>query len=178
VKYIIIDLELNQRNYKTKLNGLKNEIIEIGAIKLNSKLELVNKFQCFIKPTVIKELNKHVKEVTRIVESDLDNAKSFPFVMSQFKNWIGGEQCVLFQWSNADYNELISSCKYFNLSTNWIPVSIDLQEIYCKIYSLSKQISLAKAIQRFEPNNNFNRHSALYDAITTYKILKYLLIKN
>ena len=53
LKYIIFDLEWdNFYNYKTK-NSI-NEIIEIGAVKLNDRLEIVATYKQLIKPRFLK----------------------------------------------------------------------------------------------------------------------------
>ncbi len=48
VNYIIMDLEWNN-TYCKKKKGFMNEIIEIGAVKLNSNLDIVDTFSVFIK---------------------------------------------------------------------------------------------------------------------------------
>jgi DNA polymerase III epsilon subunit-like protein len=47
MNYIIFDLELNSKVFKSKL---PNEIIEIGAVKLNDKLENVDPWKRHLKP--------------------------------------------------------------------------------------------------------------------------------
>lgn len=62
MNYIIYDLELNSKPFKSKL---PNEIIEIGAIKLDSDLKEIDTFQAFIKPHYFKKLFPVVKRKPR-----------------------------------------------------------------------------------------------------------------
>ena len=56
MNYIILDLEWNQADdLKTKLESeLTFEIIEVGAIKLNSEYMQIDSFHELIKPQVFK----------------------------------------------------------------------------------------------------------------------------
>ena len=52
MNYIVFDLEWNQNpdGRKHPDSRLPFEIIEIGAVKLNEKREIIDTFQCLIKP--------------------------------------------------------------------------------------------------------------------------------
>lgn len=54
MNYIVFDLEWNQNpdGRKHPDSRLPFEIIEIGAVKLNEKREIIDTFQCLIKPKV------------------------------------------------------------------------------------------------------------------------------
>ncbi len=54
MNYIVFDLEWNQNpdGRRHPDSRLPFEIIEIGAVKLNEKREIVDTFQCLIKPKV------------------------------------------------------------------------------------------------------------------------------
>ena len=54
MNYIVFDLEWNQNpdGRRHPDSRLPFEIIEIGAVKLNEKREIVDIFQCLIKPKV------------------------------------------------------------------------------------------------------------------------------
>ncbi|UUZ92201.1 hypothetical protein LJK87_43485 [Paenibacillus sp. P25] len=47
MNYIVIDLEFNGRRH---YNVYPMEIIEIGAVKLNEQLEIIDTFQSYIRP--------------------------------------------------------------------------------------------------------------------------------
>ena len=49
--FIIMDLEWNN-TYARKTKGFINEIIEIGAVKLDENLNFKDKFSCLIKPQI------------------------------------------------------------------------------------------------------------------------------
>ena len=72
--YVIFDLEWNNAyDYKSK-KGM-NEIIEIGAIKLDEKLNIVDTFKQLIKPTLSKKLSSRFKNLTHISMEEINHLK-------------------------------------------------------------------------------------------------------
>ena len=71
--YIIFDLEWNQP-YSNDISFMKRarmpltgEIIQIGAIKLNENLEIVDSFTMYVKPKYLPHMHKHVKSFSTMV---------------------------------------------------------------------------------------------------------------
>lgn len=88
MNYIIFDLEATcWENDRTK----QNEIIEIGAVKLNENLAVIGEFQTFIKPKLNPILSDFCKKLTSISQEEVDQAPSFGKAISHFQNWIGSE---------------------------------------------------------------------------------------
>ena len=65
MNYIVFDLEWNQNpsGKKTRNDRLPFEIIEIGAVKVNSKKEITDHFHRLIKPQVYKWIHDSIHEV-------------------------------------------------------------------------------------------------------------------
>jgi len=68
MNYIVYDLELNSKPFKS---SIPNEIIEIGAIKLNENLQEIGMFSSFIKPKYFKKLFSVVKQKPKLLRSKL-----------------------------------------------------------------------------------------------------------
>ena len=65
MNYIIMDLEWNN-SFNKATQKFMNEIIEIGAIKLDDELNQVDTFSELIKPVVSKKLRSRIKTLTNI----------------------------------------------------------------------------------------------------------------
>jgi len=125
MKYIIFDLEFNapfKIDRKTKQLKRGNtiplcpqEIIEIGAVKVNSNLEIEDTFQQFVKPQLYIKLHPKVKSKTRITSTDLAEGASIYDAVKTFREWISEEDFILCSWGKDDINELLRNCKYFHL---------------------------------------------------------------
>ena len=68
MNYIVFDLEWNQAaDMKTRLkNELMFEIIEIGAVKLDSRKNYVDCFHELIKPQIFHEMNQITGQLTSV----------------------------------------------------------------------------------------------------------------
>ena len=65
MNYIVFDLEWNQSpdGKKNRNEKLPFEIIEIGAVKVNSKKEITDSFHRLIRPQVYNRIHSSIHEV-------------------------------------------------------------------------------------------------------------------
>lgn len=68
MNYIVYDLELNSKPFKS---SIPNEIIEIGAIKLNENLQEIGMFSSFIKPKYFKNFFPWLSKKPKLLRSKL-----------------------------------------------------------------------------------------------------------
>ena len=133
MNYIVLDLEWNQspsgKNYSNK--NLPFEIVEIGAVKLNSYFKEVGRFSELVRPRVYKNINHIISNIIHIEEAELRKARSFKEVMQSFLEFCGTNY-IFCTWGNLDLLELQRNMKYFGLK----PLSagpvcfIDVQKIF------------------------------------------------
>ncbi len=115
MNYIIFDLEATcWENDRSKAC----EIIEIGAVKLNSRLEVVDTFSKFIKPVIYPVLSDFCTKLTSIEQRDVDLADIFKNVMVEFEDWITSEntEVALCSWGFYDKKQIQKECKIKNYS--------------------------------------------------------------
>ena len=88
---IVLDLEWNQpfsmRSMITTPVRLHGEIIQIGAVKLNEQLEIVDTFKVMVKPKYYPYMHRKISRLTQIANADL--AYGFPFkqAFAYFTAW-------------------------------------------------------------------------------------------
>ena len=70
---IVLDLEWNGAHCPA-IGAYFNEIIEIGAVKLDDHMRIVDEFQMTVRPTANKKLSHIVKDLTHITEAELSAA--------------------------------------------------------------------------------------------------------
>jgi len=170
MNYIIYDLELNSKPFKS---SLPNEIIEIGAVKLDSNLNEIDTFQAFIKPKYFKKLFPVVKRKTKITQEDINSAENFKEVITNFRNWIG-DNYILVSWGHDDIHHLVTGCKINKLASNWLKKNIDLQKQVSSIYNVppGQRYSLENALNILGIEAEENLHRALADARYTAQIFQ------
>ena len=64
---VVLDLEWNGA-YSRRLHGYINEIIEFGAVKLDKKMNITDRFSCFVKPQVGKKISSIISDLTNITD--------------------------------------------------------------------------------------------------------------
>lgn len=172
--YIIFDLEWNNAyNYSTG-KGM-NEIIEIGAVKLDEKLNIVDTFKQLIKPKLSKKLTGRFKTLTHITADEIkESGIPFEDAISNFAQWSNGNETVFMSWSNSDLYVLTDNFKKFigNISIDFMKKYVDVQK-YCQSFIPdlgSNQISLAHCAECFDITaNEENLHRALEDCYLSAK---------
>ncbi len=195
--YIIVDLEFNNmkditKYYKdfyennTEIQNLtiENEIIEIGAVKLDEHMQYVHSMKEYIKPSIFPVINPIVNEITKIDMELLDEKGiSFESGMSKLKEMFEDGD-VLCSWAKDDIIELIINAQYHNYTeTKFIQKYLDLQEYVTKILGYKKSLGLKKAITELKIKIDETKlHDAFYDAQYTGEVFKRIynsrIIKN
>jgi DNA polymerase III epsilon subunit-like protein len=92
MNYIVLDMEWNQPGYTDVAlcrNGIcmKNEIIQIGAVKLSENKEKTGVFECIIKPVSLTSMNRMIKQLTGITDEMLDKGEAFESAIERFKTF-------------------------------------------------------------------------------------------
>ena len=170
--------------YSYAKKGFMNEIIEIGAVKLNERLEIVDTFKQLILPKITKKLSGRCKSLTNITNEELkQNGIPFADAIKDFSRWSRGDGNVFMSWSNSDLYVLTNNYQTFlgNLNINFITKYCDAQK-YCMSFierENNNQISLADCGEAFGIKIDTDKlHRALTDCYLTAECLKKVFDKD
>lgn len=184
--FIIIDLEFNNlsginkyypdifnKNPELKDIEIENEIIEIGAIKVDKYMKPVAEYKAYIKPTIIPILNPKVLEITKISKEDLESGISFEEGIDGLRKIIEDDD-IICSWAKDDITEIISNAIYHKYEDlEWLKNYLDIQEYSTKILAHKKSLSLKNALEELKIKIDPSKlHDALNDAIYTSYVLK------
>lgn len=105
LKHIMIDLEMNKikKQYRDD-KKLANELIEIGAVKMDDDFNEVDRYQSYVMPDYGK-MDSHIIKLTGITDEKLEGAPGFKGAMQDFEKWIGGGAVTFYSWSMADIRQ-------------------------------------------------------------------------
>ena len=173
--HVVLDLEMNpiSKEFKEIRRQMTDEVIEIGAVKLNDKFEQVGEFQCYVKPEY-GEINKHITKLTSITNEMVANKDTFIGAFKTFMDWIGTNEVTLYSWSNSDINQLKSECsfKMTDFDVEWLESNwVDLQKEFDDRIGLHNSLALKHAVGAMNRNFEGTAHTALADAGNTAAIL-------
>lgn len=176
MNYIIFDLEFNQKHPDNKdlaSPDLIFEIIQIGAIKLDSKFNEIATFNKFIKPTVFSTIHPYVEELTNITIDMVTSCDTFTKVFNDFLEFIGTDKYTLIVWGTGDLRELFRNMKFHKIPFSLLqPKYIDIQSYASSHFNYPKgnKIGLKNAIDLLSINIQKDFHNAFNDAYYTASI--------
>lgn len=92
--HIVVDFEMNPvaKGNREIRQVLEKEIIEIGAIMLNEKHEVVDRFVCYVCPEYNSKVTKYITNLTGIKTTDVYRANSFEVAVKNLNQWIGRKE--------------------------------------------------------------------------------------
>ena len=167
---IVLDLEFSpiDKEYGEARRVCHNEIIQIGAVKLDENHEIIDRFNEYVKPQMT-HIAKKVTALTGIKDEDVSQAKGYIEVMNSFIDWIDDEDAILLSWSMEDLNQLKQEGKlkkYNNLRLNkYFSKWKDIQKLFTKNMGFSRPLSLDTAVRGVDYKFSGNMHTRIDDAI-------------
>ena len=125
-----MDLEWNG-TYSEEEGKYFNEVIEIGAVKLDENFNEIEQYSTMIKPKISCKLTDIVKKLTNLTDEDLENGSTFQRTVEELCEFVGDDGIVI-TWSDTDLHILIENCKVF-FGTDTVPFVkryLDLQKVF------------------------------------------------
>lgn len=168
---IIYDLEATC--WEGNLKHFHQEIIEIGAYKLNEYGEIEDKFNQFIQPVLHPYLSSFCTTLTSIQQNDVNKAKKFPIVLEAFESWIDIQEADyrLISWGALDQILFEDNCKINNINFEWMKGKfVDLKEMYRKLKNKNVAPGFATALKIEKLEFVGTPHRAIYDAANLISI--------
>lgn len=172
--YITLDLEWNQAYAQKALAvqrqlsaRLRGEVIQIGAVKLDSKLRICGSYQIIVKPKYFKKLHSHVSSLTGITQAQMDVGTPLTEAAESFRRWCG-EDFAFLTWGPDDIPMLKENFHVNSIDQSWLNNTYDLQLMFSRqTDGLSKQRALEYAMDYYGIPMNLPAHDALNDAYFT-----------
>lgn len=178
MNYIVLDLEWNQSNTgeEPEVREMPFEIIDIGAIKLNSQKEMIDEFNQLVKPAVYLHMHKITSKIIHLHMKDLQKGRPFPEVAKEFFTWCGKDY-IFCTWGPLDLYELQRNLRFYEMEplSNGPIRFLDIQKLFSIAYEDKKsRRSLEYAIDFLKIEKDIPFHRAFSDAYYTAKILERL----
>lgn len=178
MEYIILDLEWDNVYFPPKKRFI-NQILQIGAVKLDENFNTVDTFNRIICSSVSKKVTSRFAKLTGITTEIMRSGVPFVEALEEY-NLFAENVAVTMTWSNSDLytiieNEelLLKNQKRFKMNNY-----LDLQKlVQGKLYELGyeskNQISLEAAAEFLEvETSEFELHNALDDCRVCAELLK------
>lgn len=162
--YVVFDLET------TGLSPYKDEIIEIGAVKVNKEGQIVDTFTTLVKPS--QPVSDFIQNLTGISNDMLEDAPSIYVALPRFANFAGDEILV---GHNVTFDiAFIQQKAKIYKDMKFLNPYVDTLSLTRKVYPNLKSYKLQDLIKEFDLKT-FAAHRALADVVATqqlYELLK------
>lgn len=181
MNYIVFDLEWNQSpagRYREN-SRIPFEILEIGAVKLNSHRKKIDEFHETVKPLVYRSMNRQTQKVVHMDMEELKNSRTFSPVCRSFLEWCG-EDYMFVSWGPSDVFELQRNMEYYHIGYIFPKPFFyyDLQKLYSLAYQDGKKrLALQEAVQAMGIEEDMAYHGAFEDACYTARIMQKMNLK-
>ena len=175
MKHVVVDLEMNpvSREFREVRRKLNEEVIEIGAVRLDENFQQEAEFQCYVKPEY-GPIKKHITSLTGITQAMVADKKTYAACFQDFVDWVGEEETKIYSWSMSDIKQLRSECRYKlpDFDIEWLNERwVDLQQEFDDRLGLHNSLALKHALGAMDHKFEGTQHTALADAINTSAIL-------
>jgi inhibitor of KinA sporulation pathway (predicted exonuclease) len=170
--YIILDIEFNGRKFAS---DLPMEVIEIGAVRLDSALKPIDEFTSLVKPVYFAKLNSFIKEKTGIPQEGIDAAPGFPAAAKRFREWLArSEEFIFVTWGGEDMKRIVLDARMHKLDdAYWTAIPyFDLLKGYIRYKNVTNDVSVEAALAELGIANVGSAHRALDDARMTGDIFR------
>ncbi len=175
--YVILDMEWDSAYHKF-YKRFVNQILQIGAVKLDENFNIVDIFDVTVKSSICKRVSKRFTELTGITKEMMLEGISLWDAVEQYNSWLG-EDTVTITWSNSDLYTIAENEKYLLKNLKFkIDKYLDLQkfiqgELRLLGHEIKSQISLSHAAELLGITiEGYDLHTAKDDSLLCTALLK------
>ena len=174
MQYIVVDVEATC--WASTRRPKRQEIIEIGAVRLAHDLTIRDEFASFVRPVACRELSRFCTELTSISQADVDAADFFPQVFDRFLDWIGHDPYRLCSWGLFDISQFQADCARYgmNCPARFESAHINVKKEYAGWRDV-RRCGMAKALAHEGLSLDGTHHRGIDDARNIARIAQRML---
>ena len=129
---IFIDLEMNTTDTRlVRRKKLKNEVIEIGAVRMDDAFHPLDRFRIFVRPQYNGVIERKIYKLTGISNGAVSDAVSLPEALDALEAWCGSDGYEIYAWSTSDLCQLRKECGFKGIDSVFLDEMVqwhDFQE--------------------------------------------------
>ncbi len=177
MNYIILDLEWDSVFYKAEKRFI-NQILQIGAVKLNESFKIVDTFEVTVKSQISNRVTGRFARLTGITNEKMRAGMAFSDAVLKYNDWVG-DGAITMTWSNSDLYTIMENEQSLLKNVKFkIEQYLDLQkfiqnELRLQGFQEKNQISLEAAAEMLNiKTDDIDFHTARDDSLVCAYLLK------
>lgn len=174
--YLVVDLEATCAD-DSSIPRQRMEIIEIGAVMLNSKtLDTESEFQSFVQPILHPQLTEFCQSLTSISQEDVNAAPLFPDVLKDFQAWFYPFGSYLFcSWGDYDKHQFKQDCRLHEVGYPFPGGHLNLKKQFSAAIGSKNKFGMDRALETLGLQLEGTHHRGIDDAKNIARIVRSLL---
>lgn len=174
--YLVVDLEATCSN-DGSISEEQMQIVEFGAVFLNSGLEIIDTFQTFVWPSQTF-VTAFFTQLTGITQEQVDSAPTFPIAalaLQKFVEKYQTSESMWLSWGAWDAKQLARESLEHGIENPLQFPHQNAKRLFAKTQKLGKQLGMAKACDLTGLRIEGAHHRALDDALNIARLLPWVL---
>ena len=173
---IFIDLEMNTTDTRlVRRKKLKNEVIEIGAVRMDDAFHPLDRFRIFVRPQYNGVIERKIYKLTGISNGAVSDAVSLPEALDALYVFFVSEGYEIYSWSTSDLCQLRKECGFKGIDSVFLDEMVqwhDFLEDFRQMLGEKNILSLSNAMHRagLEPEGSL--HDASWDAYNSARLME------
>ena len=184
--FILFDTEFTAWEGSQKRNWSlcweHKELISISALKIKktkNRLEIIDKFNCYIKPRINQNLSSHIINLTGITQYKINN-EGIAFIIAMDKFYTFSKNIKLYSYGN-DYLVIQENLDLYKIDIDskfrlWITSFFDIRPIF-QSYNINTSKYTSGNIYKhynLQPTKKIKIHDSEWDTYSLYLTLEYI----
>ncbi len=175
----MVDLEmcLIPKHWRTAQYPWANETIQIGAVLMNEKFEIIDEFSTYVCPR-LGYINSKISRLTGITKEDVKDAPDIKSAIESFVQWMP-ENAAMIAWSDSDRAQFQHEIVGKDLGNPGLSLLekewIDCQKIFDAKVGAENAYSLLNALNLSDIDYREDIHNGLTDAYNTALLYRKLI---
>lgn len=177
MEYVILDMEWDSAYFPPEKRFI-NQILQIGAVKLNEKFDIIDTLDITIHSSFSKRVSKRFTTLTGITKEMTLSGVYLTEAVDTFNEFVKNE-CIVMTWSDSDLYTILDNERTILKDKRFlIKRYVDLQkyiqnELKLKGHEIKSQISLASAADMLNIKvEDLDLHTAKDDSLVCAYLLK------
>lgn len=178
-KIIVIDLEAtawqNEDGTKTPPEGMRSDIIEIGACYLDLQTYQISQKTSYLIKPANSTLSSFITELTGITQEDVKCGIPFSDACNKLAKEFATKNRIWASWGDYDRKKLQEDCAFYNVQYPFGPRHLNLKTLFSVLNGLTKEKGVGAALAYCDMSFVGNQHRGHDDAYNTARILAKML---
>ncbi len=177
MNYVILDMEWDSA-YHPFYKRFVNQILQIGAVKLDDNFNVVDIFDVIVKSSISKKVSGRFSQLTGITGEIMRSGIDLCEAVQKYNEWLG-DDTIMITWSNSDLYTIVENQRYLLKNLRFkTDKYLDLQkyiqgEMSLLGYECKSQISLGNAAGILGiTTDSYKLHNAKDDSLLCTEMLK------